>query len=86
MLTLTTDAFDDKSILLQAGLGHSFAIGRGNLSGTYQKYRLGLVLGELLIIHADVSLFGYKVEGSNINTNQSGTLSIGVSIIDFLKE
>lgn len=84
MLTLTTSSFDDKSILLQAGLGHSFAIGRGNLSGTYQKYRLGLVLGELLIVHADASLYGYKVK--DININQAGSFSIGVSIIDFLKE
>lgn len=84
MLTLTVNAFDDSSIIVQAGLGHSFAIGRGDLSGTYQKYRLGLVVGEFRIIHLDVSLYGYNPNESS--TNQVGSFSIGISLINLFEK
>ncbi|GGB69165.1 hypothetical protein GCM10007424_06410 [Flavobacterium suaedae] len=84
MLTFTVDAFDDSSIIAQAGLGHSFAIGRGNLSGTYQKYRLGLVVGEFLAINLDVSLYGFNPDKENIN--QVGNFSIGISLLKLFEK
>lgn len=84
MITFTVDAFDDSSIVAQAGLGHSFAIGRGNLSGTYQKYRLGLIVGEFTIIHLDVSLYGYNPNEDKVS--QTGSFSIGISLINLFEK
>lgn len=68
----------ETSLFLQAGLGHAFALGRGALSGTYQKYRLGILFDDL-IVFADASYFGYPLK----NVGETGSITIGISIINF---
>lgn len=68
----------ETSIFLQAGLGQAYAIGRGSLSGTYQKYRIGFLFDSLLLF-ADASLFGYPLKG----IEQTGTFTVGISLINF---
>lgn len=68
----------DTSVFMQAGLGHAFALGRGSLNGTYQKYRAGILFNDTLI-YADASLFGYPLKG----VGETGSFTIGISIIDF---
>jgi hypothetical protein len=68
----------ETSLFLQAGLGHAFALGRGALSGTYQKYRVGILFDDL-IVFADTSFFGYPLK----NVGETGNVTIGISIINF---
>ncbi|MES2485948.1 MAG: hypothetical protein V4581_08405 [Bacteroidota bacterium] len=49
---------DEESILLQYGYGRAFAIGHGNLSGGYQKFRVGYVI-DILGIFAEINNYGY---------------------------
>ena len=49
---------DEESIMLQYGYGRAFAIGHGNLSGEYQKFRVGYVM-DILGIFAEINNYGY---------------------------
>jgi hypothetical protein len=49
---------DGQSILLQYGYGHAFAIAHGDISGTYQKFRLGYCL-DIVGIFAEINSYGY---------------------------
>jgi hypothetical protein len=69
------------SFFLQGGYGRAFALGRGELNGIYQKYRVG-ILSDNLLIFADLNLFGYGLHG----TKEMGSLSIGVSLMDLFNE
>lgn len=73
-IVLTPTINDDVSLLFQYGFGKSFAIGRGNLSGYYNKFRIGL--GDEIIIFADVSLNGFAVR----NIENTGSISLGLTI------
>jgi len=73
-IVLTPRINDDVSLLFQYGLGKSFAIGRGNLSGYYNKFRIGV--GDEIIIFADVSLNGFAVR----NIENTGSISLGLTI------
>ncbi len=73
-IVLTPRINDDVSLFLQYGFGKSFAIGRGNLSGYYNKFRIGL--GGDIIIFADVSLNGFAVR----NIENTGSFSLGITI------
>ncbi len=73
-IVLTPRINDDLSLFLQYGFGKSFAIGRGNLSGYYNKFRVGL--GDEIIIFADVSVNGFGVR----NIENSGSFSLGLTI------
>lgn len=42
-LFFSPQIWEDLNLYLQAGYGKTFALGRGDLSGTYQKYRVGLI-------------------------------------------
>lgn len=70
---------EDSSVLLQAGFGKSFALGRGDLSGFYQKYRLGIMSENEICLFADLSFYGY----SPYNINQITTISLGISLFNF---
>lgn len=73
-IVLTPRINDDVSLLIQYGIGKSFAIGRGNLSGYYNKFRIGV--GDEIIIFADVSLNGFAVR----NIENTGSISLGLTI------
>jgi len=73
-IVLTPRINEDVSLFLQYGFGKSFAIGRGNLSGYYNKFRVGL--GDEIIIFADVSVNGFGVR----NIENSGSFSLGLTI------
>ncbi|WP_339838595.1 hypothetical protein [uncultured Flavobacterium sp.] len=74
-LTLNPLLGDETRLLVQAGYGQSFAIGRGNLNGNYYKARLGITTADDLGIFIDTSFYGFAVNGTEI-----GSLSIGISI------
>lgn len=69
---------EDASILVQFGYGKSFAIGRGNLSGYYKKFRIG-VGDEKLVVFADLSLNGFPI----YEVENSGSISLGISYLLF---
>jgi hypothetical protein len=77
-LTLNPHFNKETSVMLQAGLGHAFAIGRGDLSGTYQKYRAGIFFNDILIF-ADASMFGFPLE----DTPEMGSFTLGISLLNF---
>ncbi|WP_298391849.1 hypothetical protein [Flavobacterium sp.] len=74
-IVLTPRISDENSILLQYGYGKSFAIGRGNLSGYYNKFRIGFGDDDFLLF-ADVSLNGFGVR----NIENTGSFSLGIAI------
>lgn len=74
-IVLTPSVSSESSILLQYGFGKSFAIGRGNLSGFYNKFRIGFGDDEILFF-ADLSLNGFDVR----NIQNTGSISLGITI------
>jgi hypothetical protein len=74
-IVLTPSVSSESSILLQYGFGKSFAIGRGNLSGFYNKFRIGFGDDEILFF-ADLSLNGFDVR----NIQNTGSISLGLTI------
>lgn len=63
-------------IVLQAGYGMGFAIGRGDLSGAYKKLSLGYETDQDINIFLEIS--GYNMP---LHAVQSvGTVSIGISL------
>lgn len=79
LLTLNPHFNKGTSFLAQAGIGHAFALGRGNLNGTYQKYRIGIHFNDNWLIFADASLFGYELK----DIRQTGAFTVGLSILAF---
>jgi len=77
-IVLTPIINDDVSLLFQYGFGKSFAIGRGNLSGYYNKFRIGFGDEEFLFF-ADLSLNGFDVR----NIENTGSISLGLTIPAF---
>ena len=68
---------NETGILFQVGMGKSYAIGRGNLSGNYHKIRLGLSDSDLSLF-IDVSSHGFQIRG-----NDMGSFSVGISLTTF---
>ena len=64
-------------IYAEYGLGTAFALGRWDLSGLYQKYKLGLILDNEICIFIDLSRYGYPLHGYS----EIGSFSIGMSIL-----
>lgn len=79
MLTLNPHFDEENSVFLQAGVGQAFALGRGSLNGTYQKYRLGILLDSEILLYIDASLFGYPIK----NVKEAGIFTIGVALLNF---
>ena len=59
------------------GLGHAFAIGRGDLSGTFKRVKLNLEASELQFFLEIVS-YGFR-----LNNNSQGSISIGIALVSF---
>lgn len=66
-------------ITLQAGFGKGFALGRGNLSGNYQKYSIGIETDQDIIIFAEISKYGFKIN----NDNSINSFSLGLALRTF---
>ena len=70
----------DNRLTFQFGLGKSFALGRGNLSGIYKKFALGIESEDDLFLFVALETHGYRT--INLN-NQISTFSLGISFIQF---
>ena len=68
---------DDTTIYGEVGLGQAFAIGRGDLSGFYQKYKIGLLLHNEICIFAQASVYGFR----HHEFKQMGCVGLGMSIL-----
>lgn len=65
-------------IMLQAGYGKGFALGRGNLNGEYKKLKLGIGSDDFTLF-AEISDYAFP-----LHTEKSiGSISFGVTLIDF---
>ena len=51
---------DNTRLTLQYGLGKSLAIGRGNLSGKYQKISLGIITNNVALLFVALDNHNYK--------------------------
>lgn len=69
---------EESSILLQAGLGRSFAIGHGDVSGTFQKYRVGYI-SNYFGIFAEANYYGFPWKG----IAQISTINLGICLLNF---
>jgi hypothetical protein len=68
------------SAFFQAGYGRAYALGRGDLHGVYQKYRVGF-LSDGLLIFAEANLYGYGLN----NIKEMGSISFGISFLDLFE-
>ena len=71
---------EETRITLQYGVGKSFAIGRGDLMGTYQKISLGLENTNGICLFVEINNHGYKIRN---NIDEVYSISLGVSLISF---
>lgn len=77
-LTVLPKMSVDSRLLFQAGLGRTFAIGRGNLSGPYLNFKFGVTNGDAFSIFIDFASFGY-----NLHREPVRSLSLGFALITF---
>lgn len=68
---------EETRIGIDVGLGHAFAIGRGDLSGTFKRIKLNLESDELQLFIEVVSY------GFDLNNNSQGSISIGIALVTF---
>ncbi len=71
---------DNARITLQYGLGQSFALGRGDLSGRYQKISLGIENNEGNILFVSIENHGYRTINMN---SQIYTINLGLASVSF---
>lgn len=71
---------DDHSLILQGGYGYSFAIGRGSLSGTYQKYRLGIGFDDSYALFIEVNVNQFPLHGDPY----AAYFNVGIMAFEFL--
>lgn len=65
-------------IMLQAGYGKGFALGRGNLNGEYKKIKLGIGSDDFTIF-AEISDYAFPL----YDEKSIGMISFGVTLMDF---
>jgi hypothetical protein len=78
-ILFTPQLWEETNIYMQAGYGWSYAIGRGNLSGFYQKYRLGLIFDNTGSVFLDFSASDFPI----YEYKYAGSISLGVAITNF---
>lgn len=66
---------DEIRLYLTGGFGHAFAIGRGNLSGNFQKYAIGIGNDEGSFFFIELSVYDFPIHEMPLY----GSLSLGVS-------
>lgn len=69
---------ESSRLTMQVGYGKSFALGRGDLSGTYKKARLGIT-GDDRTIFVEIADFGFPLH----DYKTIGNVCLGVSLISF---
>jgi hypothetical protein len=79
-LIVNPQIWEEFNVYLQFGAGHAFALGRGNLSGPYEKYRIGLAKNNESSLFIEANRYGFPIHG-RANT---GNISIGIAFFDFL--
>ncbi len=62
---------------IDIGLGHTFALGRGDLSGTFKRIKLNLEVDETQLFIEVVS-YGFE-----LNNNSQGSLCLGIALVAF---
>jgi hypothetical protein len=70
--------YEDSRLVLQAGFGRGFALGRGDLSGAFQKYSLGFENDDDLNIYIVLSGYDFKTPDQAF-----GYIGLGVSVRRF---
>ena len=71
---------EETRITLQYGFGKSFAIGRGDLMGTYKKFSLGLENTDGNCLFVEINNHGYKLRN---NRDEVYSISIGIALVSF---
>ncbi|URM37539.1 hypothetical protein [Flavobacterium anhuiense] len=77
-LGLSPKVGPETRIMLQAGYGKGFALGRGNLNGAYKRAKLGIGSDDF-IIFAEISDYAFPL----YDQKSIGTISFGVTLTDF---
>jgi hypothetical protein len=62
---------------LDIGLGQSFALGRGDISGTYKRLKLNLEASELQLF-IEITSYGFQ-----LHNRSQGSISVGFSLVSF---
>jgi hypothetical protein len=70
---------DETRITLQLGIGKAIALGRGNLTGDYQKISLGLQNADDVLLFIELNHYAFPIN----NQRDSGNISLGISLISF---
>ncbi len=65
-------------IMLQAGYGKGFALGRGNLNGEYKKIKLGIGSDDFTLF-AEISDYAFPLH----DEKSIGAITFGVTLMDF---
>jgi len=78
-LKLSPKIGDNTRLALQLGSGKAIALGRGALTGGYNKISLGVQTADDLIIFIELNQF--KIPFGNLKENES--ISLGLSLITF---
>lgn len=68
---------EETRIGIDIGLGHSFALGRGNLSGTFKRVKLNLEADEMQLF---IEVVSYGIE---LNNSNQGSISLGIALVSF---
>jgi hypothetical protein len=68
---------EETRVGIDVGLGQSFALGRGDLSGTYKRVKLNLEALEFQLF-VEIICYGFQLH----NTHQ-GSISVGFALISF---
>jgi hypothetical protein len=68
---------DETRITLQLGIGKAIALGRGNLTGDYQKISLGLQNADDVLLFIELNHYAFPIN----NQRDSGNISLGISLI-----
>lgn len=70
---------DESTMALQYGIGRAFALGRGDLSGLYQKYRLGFTNGDKMGFFIEANYYGFGLR----DIRQVSTINLGICLFNF---
>ncbi len=70
---------EDSTLALQYGIGRAFALGRGDLSGLYQKYRLGFTTGDKMGFFIEANYYGFGLR----DIRQVSTINLGICLFNF---
>jgi len=70
---------EDSTLYIQIGIGKAFALGRGDLSGLYQKYRIGVANSDKMGVFIEANYYGFGV----YDIKQVSSITIGITLFNF---